>query len=148
MRRSITAMRPAIFGDTADLNDQAKAVEQLRAQLAFFGVHRADQDEAGRVRNADAFALDGVDAHRSRVKQHIDQMIVEQVDLVDIQEAAIGLRQQARLEAPLALGQGVLQVERADHPILRGGHRQLDQRRRRVTTGSSSPASKRARHLA
>ena len=47
----------------------------------------------------------------------INQMIVEQVDLIDVQKATIGLRQQAWLEAPLALGQRMLQIERADHAI-------------------------------
>ena len=44
------------------------------------------------------FALDHVDAHRRRVQQHVDQVIVEEVDLVDVEDVAIRLGKHARLE--------------------------------------------------
>src|SRR5439155_4518855 len=92
---------PGDIADASDLDDQAEPVEQLRPQLTFLGVHRPDQDEARRVRDAYAFALDRVDAHRGGVEQDIDQVIVEQVDFVDVEQGAVRLGQQARLEAAL-----------------------------------------------
>ena len=52
---------------------QAQAVQQLRAQLAFLGVHGAHQHEARRVAVRDAVALDHVDAAGGGIQQHIDQ---------------------------------------------------------------------------
>ena len=104
----------------ADLDRQGEAVEQLRAQVAFFRVHRADQDEARRVGKGDALALDDVDAHRGRIEQQVHHMVVEQVDLVDVQQAAVGRGQHAGLEVPLALLDGRLDVQRADDAVFGG----------------------------
>jgi len=41
---------------------QAKAIEQLRAQLAFFRIHGADQHKTGGVAMGDAIALDHIGA--------------------------------------------------------------------------------------
>jgi len=49
-----------------------EAVEQLRAQLALLRVARADEDEAGRVGDGDALALDGVPAGGGRVEEDVD----------------------------------------------------------------------------
>jgi len=64
------------IGQAADFYRQCETVQQLWAQVAFFGVHRADQDKLRRVLEADAFALDHVDTHRRRVEQQIDHVIV------------------------------------------------------------------------
>ena len=37
------------------------------------------------------FALNGVPAARSTVQEHIDQVVVQQVDLVHVQDATVGL---------------------------------------------------------
>ena len=54
----------------------------------------------------DAVALDHVDARHGDVEQHVDEVVGEQVDLVDVQHPAVGGGQQAGLEADLAAGQG------------------------------------------
>ena len=46
-------------------------------------------------------------------------MIGQQVDLIDVQQAAVGARQQAGLEVAFAGLQGTLQVERAEDAVLR-----------------------------
>jgi len=97
--------------DTTDFDNQTEAVEQLRTQFAFFGVHRADEDEACRVGYADTLALDGVDAHGCGIEENIDQMVVEEVDFVDVQQPAVGLGQQAGLVATMPLGQCMFEVE-------------------------------------
>jgi hypothetical protein len=50
------------FTQAVDLHRQSEAVQQLRPKVAFLGVHRADQDVAGRVGEGDAFPLDDVHA--------------------------------------------------------------------------------------
>ena len=47
---------------SAHLHAHAEAIEQLRAQFAFFRVAGTNQDKAGGVAHADTFALNGVPA--------------------------------------------------------------------------------------
>jgi len=78
-----------------DGGPESEAISQLGAQIALLWVHRADEGEAGGVGDADAVALDGVDAVRGRVEDHVDEVVVEQVDLVDVEDAAVRAGQQA-----------------------------------------------------
>ncbi len=121
--------RPAARGSRGarDLDAEAEAVEQLRAQLALLRVHGADQHEARGVPDRDAVALDGGAAHRGGVQQQVDEVVVQQVDLVDVQQPAVRLGEQARVELGDALGQRAAEVQRADDPVLGGADRQLHQ---------------------
>ena len=110
-----------------DLDGEPEPVEQLWAQLALFGVHRADEHEAGRVRGRDALSLDGRAAHGCGVQQHVDDVVAEQVDLVDVQQPAVGRGEQAWLVRRNALGERPLQVQRPEHPVFGGADGQLDQ---------------------
>ena len=62
-----------------DLDREAEPVEELRPQLALLRVAAADQDEAGRVADAQALALDQVLARGRDVEQEVDQVVLEQV---------------------------------------------------------------------
>ena len=117
------------------VDGEPEPVQQLRTQLTLFGVHGADQHETGLVAVRDAVALDVHPAHRRGVEQHVDKVVVQQVDLVDVQHAAVRARQQARRERVLTVAQHPLQIQRADHPVLGGADRQLDQRRIRIDRG-------------
>ena len=110
----------------ADFDREPEAVEQLRPQFAFLGVATADEDEARRVAHAQALAFDHVLARRRDVDEQIHEVILEQVHLVDVEEAAVRARQQPRFERLLAARQRTLQVERADHAILGRTERQID----------------------
>ena len=133
----------------AHVDRQPEPVEQLRTQFALFGIHRADEHEPGVVAVRDAVALDVHPAHRRGVEQHVDQVVVQQVDLVDVQHAAVRARQQPRRERVLAVAQHPLQVQRSDHAVLGGADRQLDQsgvaRRRRPARapGRAPPSTSR-----
>ena len=64
--------------------------------------------QRSRVADGDALALHHVDAIAQDGEQQVGNAIVQQVDLVNVQDAAVRLRQQARLEHRLALlGGGV-----------------------------------------
>ena len=126
--------------EARDVDAQAEPVEQLRPDLALLGIHRADEDEARGVRERDALALDDVDAHRRGVEQRVDEVVVEQVDLVDVEDAAVRVGEQTRLEAALAVLERVLEVERADEPVLGGGDGQLDEARAPRARGSGRPS--------
>ena len=77
---------------------------------------------------AQALALHQVLAGGSDVEQGVNQVVLQQVDLVDVKEAAMGAGQQPGLEGLLALGQGALQVQGADDAVLGGAQGQVDHR--------------------
>ena len=66
-------------------------------------------------------------AHGRGVQQQVHHVVVQQVDLVHVQQAAVGRRQHARLEVALAALDGLLDVQRADHAVLGGADRQVDE---------------------
>ena len=112
--------------DPLHVDAQSEAIEKLRSQLALFRVHRAHEDESRGVAEGDALALDDVDAHCRGVEQHVDQVVIEQVDLVDVEDVAVRLGQDARLEPLGSRAQGRLDVDRAHDAILGGVDRKLD----------------------
>ena len=116
------------IGARGDVDGEPEAVEQLRAQLALLRVHRADEQEARRVRDADRLALDVGAAHRGGVEEHVDEVVGQQVDLVDVEDAAVRGGEQAGLEGGHAVAQRAVEVERAEQSIGGRAHRQLDQR--------------------
>ncbi len=126
----------------ADLHAQPEAVEQLRPQLALLGVHGAHQHEVRRVPVGDAVALHQVLAGHRHVEQHVDQVVGQEVDLVDVEHATVGGGEQARLEADLATGEGGVRVERADHTVLGRTERQLHERRP-AEPGCQAPGERR-----
>ena len=73
----------------------------------------------------DSFAFNQVRARGRAVQQGVHQVVVQQVDFVDIEQPAVRRRQQAWLELALAAGQRRFQVQRADHAVLGGRHRQI-----------------------
>ena len=76
--------------------------------------------------------------------KHIDHVIVEQVDLVDVQQAAIGVGQHARLEVAFALLDGLLDIQRADDAVLGGADGQVDEGRRAFVEGQIAIAGGKA----
>ncbi len=62
--------------------------------------------------DGDTLTLDGVPAAGRRVQKYIHQVVVQKVDLVHVQNAAVGLGQQAWLESLDAWG--VETIGRAD----------------------------------
>ena len=113
-----------------DLDGEAEAVEELRAEFAFFGVHRADEDEFGGVGDRDAVTFDGRAAHRGRIQQKVDEVVVQEVDLVDIQDAAVGAGEESGLILGDAFGERLLEVERAEYAVLGGADGELDEANR------------------
>ena len=120
---NLGALRGVAFA--ANLHGQRESVEQLRAQLALLGVHRPDEDKARGMRIGNALALHGVDAHRRRVEQDVDDVILAQVYLVHIEDVAVRCGENARLELFLPLENRRLNVERPRDAILRRVYGQL-----------------------
>ncbi len=76
--------------------------------------------------HGDALALDVGGAHGGGVQQQVHEVVVEQVDLVDVQDPAVSVGQQARFEGLHALRQRPLDVQGTHQPVLGGADRQLD----------------------
>ena len=70
------------------------------------------------MRHRDPLALDGVLPHRRGVEEHVDDVVVEEVHLVDVEDVAVGLGEHAGLELLLAALDRRLDVDRTDDAIL------------------------------
>ena len=130
------AERPLHHGDavvcvsqTGHLDGEIEPVAKLGAEVALLGVHRSDQGELGGVGAGDAVALDPVDAGGGGVQQHVDEVVVEQVHLVDVQHPAVRAGEQPRLERRLAV-ERVGDRQRADDRLACRSERERDERRR------------------
>ncbi len=110
-----------------DLDGQPEAVQQLRAQFTFFGVHRPDQQEAGGMAHRHPVAFDVGDTEGGRVQQQVHEMVVQEVDLVDVEQAAMGGGEQPRPQRRDAFGERPVEVDRPGDPVLGGADRQLHQ---------------------
>ena len=82
--------------------------------------------KARRVRDGQPLALDDVHAERRGIEQHVGQVVVQQVDLVDVEDPPVRLRQQAGLERLDALAQRAGDVDRARDAILGRVQGQVD----------------------
>ncbi len=122
---------------------QAKAIQQLRAQFAFFRVHGADQYEARCMAMGNTIPLDHIDAAGSNVQQQVDQMVGEQIDLIDVQHTAVGFGEYTRGKLCTTLGQRGVQIQRADQTLFSSTQRQGDE----LTTGQHIGQSPRQRRL-
>ncbi len=112
--------------DALDVDAKAETVEQLRAELTLLRIHGADEDEPRRVRERHPLPLDDIDPHGGGIQEHVHDVVVEEVDLVDVEDVAVRLGQHAGLELARPRSQGCLDVDRAHHPVLRGVDGQLD----------------------
>ena len=77
----------------------------------------------------DGVALDARDARGSGVEQRVHEVIGQEVDLVDVEDALMGAGQEPGLECLLALERSP-EVECAHQPIETRSQRQLDERGR------------------
>ena len=74
----------------------------------------------------DAFALDAVARGRGHVEQKVDEMVFEEIDFVDVQEASVGAREESRLESLDTLFERAAEINRPTHPVFGRAERKLD----------------------
>ena len=84
------------------------------------------------MRIRDPLALHGIDPHRRRVEQNIDNVILQQVDLIHVENIAVRRRQDTRLKLLAPVSDRRLHVERSDHAILGRADGQLHHAHRNV----------------
>jgi hypothetical protein len=117
---------PRDIAEPAHIDTESEAVEQLGPQLALLRVHGADEDEVRGMHHRHSLSLHGVDAHGGGVEEDVDEVVVEEVDLVDVEDVAIGVGEDPRLEAAQPLPDGALDVDGPHHPVLGGVDGELD----------------------
>lgn len=118
------------IGRGGDFDGESEAIEQLRAEIAFFGIAAADEDKARGMAHADSFALDDILASGGDVEQEVHEMIFEEIDLVDVEVAAMRAREESGLVGFFAAGEGAFEIECADDPIFGGAEREVNDRDR------------------
>ena len=94
--------------ESANLHTESETIDELGPQFPFFGIHGAHQDEPRGLAGGNTITLDRDPAAGGRVQQKIDDVIRQQIDFIDIQDAAVGSGQ----EAGSQLGAAVLQYPR------------------------------------
>jgi hypothetical protein len=82
-----------MVGKIGHVDNQAKAVEKLGPKLPLLRIHGADQHEIGRMTQRQAFAFQPMNARGGRIEENVHEMVGEQIDFVDVKDAAIGRRQ-------------------------------------------------------
>ena len=68
------------------------------ANVAFFGVVCRDEQWPAGVAEAETFALHTVFATAHRRQHQVDDAVVQQVELIDVENTSVGIRQQTGLE--------------------------------------------------
>ena len=68
---------------------KSEPVQELRSQLSFFGVHRAEEHETTGVAVRHTLSLHPVDSTHSNVEKDVDQVVGQQVDLVHVKHSPV-----------------------------------------------------------
>ena len=136
--------RVAVGGD---LDGETEPVEQLGAQVALLGVHRADEDEACGVRHGDALPLDPGAPHGGCVEQRVDEVVGQEVDLVDVEDASVGPGEEAGVEGHATGGDQPVEVERADEAVLARADGELHEAHRPLHRGARPRGQARVRRI-
>ncbi len=82
-----------------------EAIQQVIADVALLRVVGGDQQGPAGVAEAQTFPFHPVLAAAHGRQHQVDDAVVEQIQFIDVEHAAVGIRQQARLEHGAAAGQ-------------------------------------------
>ena len=104
-------------------------IEEVIAQLALVGVERRDQEGTAGVGEGYALALHDDLSLGNDVQQYVGGLLVQEVDVVDVQDAAMGLGEQARAEHRPAVLDALLEVGRSYEAVLHDVQGHLHERR-------------------
>ena len=91
--------------------------------------------------DAQSFPFDQIETGCCNVQKQVDQVVFKQIDLIDIEEAAMRLGQQARLKDALARNQRSFEIERSAQTVFGCSQRQINNRRLAADFLGSGPAA-------
>ena len=129
-RRLTTSIRVGTSVGVLTSTASPKRSRSCGRKLALFRIAAADQHEARRMAHAQALAFDDIHPGGRHVEQEIDKMILQKIDFVDVEKAAVGQRKQPRLERFFTARKRPFEIERADDAILGRAEREFDHRDR------------------
>ncbi len=72
-------------------------------------------------------AFDVGDPEGGGVEKQVNEMVPQQVDLVDVEQPAVGGGEQTRAQDADPVGQRPVQIEGTGHPVFGGAHGQFHQ---------------------
>jgi hypothetical protein len=75
--------------DHVPLDAEPKTIDQLRAQLPFFWIHRSNEHESGYLTEGDPVTLHDVEARSGRIENEVHDMVREKVHLIDVENAPV-----------------------------------------------------------
>ena len=102
-----------------------EAIEQVIADRAFLRVVGGNQQWAAGVAEAQSLPLHLVLTTAHSRQHQVDDAVIQQVELVDIEHATVGFRQEPRLEHSTAARQGSGNIHGTDEPIFGDAQRDL-----------------------
>src|SRR5699024_1379346 len=91
-----------------DRRTERKAVTELRPEVAFFRIHRADEGELSRMGDTHAIAFDPINPACGRVEEHVYQVVIKQIHLINVQNPTVRAGEESGIELVVA-------VERISH---------------------------------
>ena len=97
----------------------SEPVKQLRPQVAFFRIHRSNQDEACFNLSGKPFALQAVLTACGGIQGLVHQMVGQQIDFVHIQHPTVGLFEEPFMLPPFPLFHEQGGIHGTEQPFLR-----------------------------
>merc|ERR1719310_1236098 len=87
-----------VHGLDVGIQGNRKSVQKVRPQDTLLRIPGRDHKWAAWMRNRETLALDAVHAALDGGEEQADQILLQQVDVVDVEDTAMGLGKKARLE--------------------------------------------------
>ena len=94
-----------------------EAIQQVIANVALLRVVGGDQQRPAGVAEAETFPFHPIFAAADGRQHQVDDAVVEQIELVDVEHAAVGIGEQPGLEHRTATGQGGCNIHSAHQAV-------------------------------
>ena len=104
---------------------KTETVKKLGAELSFLGVAGTDKNETGRVANTDTFAFNNVFTACGNVEQNVDKMVIKEVNLVNIEEAAVCLGKKAGFKCFYTAGKRLFDIDSSANTVFGSAKRKV-----------------------
>jgi hypothetical protein len=93
------------------------AIEQVFAQGTFLGVVGGDEEGFAGMLDADSFPLDDVATFGENAEEEVGDFGVEEVDFIDVEDAAMGFGEESGLEDGFAFLHGLFDIDGPQEPV-------------------------------
>ena len=129
-RKRFRKTTPRVVQSVVDGNDGGESVQHRGSHVPLFRIRGSDREALARVAGRDALALHRVVPRVRRAKRRVRHGVVQEVEVVQKQNAAVRAREDSGREHRLARVRAALEIHRAQHRVL--GRAEGDRQERRV----------------